>query len=499
MLSNNSTTPSNTDTAVVQECDLCIIGAGLAGLNALFAAAEYLPPNARVIMVDRNLKCGGMWNETYEYVRLHQPHPMFTAGNIAWDWNKPKGYLAARTEILGHFQHCIETLRGKVELIELYGVSFEGCEEFIRADAPMVRIQCWETNGSHTHLTIEAHRMINAIGYDIPVPVPLTFSSGTALSTTPQRLLEDIAQDASGDVYIVGGGKTGMDTILTLLQHRPGVRCILINGKGTVFGNRNLYAPEGIKRWWHGHLSIRTFADIAMRFDGSNESSVFSYFRKRFTISPDAEGEQFFFGLLSEEENETISEGLSGIVSDYMEDVVETDQGAEMVLRSGVRLPVASGSAFVNCTGHILRDPKPYQPYISEHGTILTISTRSAIHFLSSVSAYFLTHMFFLGHLPHARLYAMDFEALLGKGRKVWQMSGMTLSFMNTILLLDTLPFKVMDKCGLDLDRWFPLPRRLAALLNIKWNKKRYLVHCRNVLDTVAERYGIRCGVLTHP
>ena len=68
----------------VETCDLCIVGAGIAGLNALFAASRYLSRNNKVILIDRRPRAGGMWVDVYPYVRLHQPHPMFTAGNIAW-------------------------------------------------------------------------------------------------------------------------------------------------------------------------------------------------------------------------------------------------------------------------------------------------------------------------------------------------------------------------------------------------------------------------------
>jgi len=36
-----------------ESCDVCIVGAGLAGMNALFVASRYLNGNSRVILVDR--------------------------------------------------------------------------------------------------------------------------------------------------------------------------------------------------------------------------------------------------------------------------------------------------------------------------------------------------------------------------------------------------------------------------------------------------------------
>ena len=48
--------------------DLCIIGAGISGLNALYSALHYLPQSARVLLVDRNPTSGGMWTQTYDIV-----------------------------------------------------------------------------------------------------------------------------------------------------------------------------------------------------------------------------------------------------------------------------------------------------------------------------------------------------------------------------------------------------------------------------------------------
>ena len=77
-----------------QHYELVVVGAGIAGLNALYAAVQYLPPEARVLLVDQKSLAGGMWNVAYHYARLHQPHPMFTVGDMKWSWRRPAAYLA---------------------------------------------------------------------------------------------------------------------------------------------------------------------------------------------------------------------------------------------------------------------------------------------------------------------------------------------------------------------------------------------------------------------
>jgi cation diffusion facilitator CzcD-associated flavoprotein CzcO len=90
--------------------DLVVVGAGIAGLNALYAAVQYLPKNARVLLIDQKAGPGGMWNTAYDYVRLHQPHPMFTVGDMKWAWNKPRDYLAKRDEVRDHLASSVQAV-----------------------------------------------------------------------------------------------------------------------------------------------------------------------------------------------------------------------------------------------------------------------------------------------------------------------------------------------------------------------------------------------------
>ena len=104
-----------------QEFDLVVIGAGIAGLNALYAASEYLPEQARVLLLDQKPAPGGMWNTAYDFVRLHQPHPMFTVGNMSWNWNKPRDYLATRDEVQSHLAKSLDPVAAKVSLHMAFG------------------------------------------------------------------------------------------------------------------------------------------------------------------------------------------------------------------------------------------------------------------------------------------------------------------------------------------------------------------------------------------
>ena len=141
-----------------ETCDVCIVGAGIAGLNALFAASRYLSRDQKVILIDRRERVGGMWVDVYSYVRLHQPHPMFTAGNIAWTLHKDRAYLATKGEVLDHFQHCLDVIKERVQVAEYFCWGFESEKE---ADE-IVRVTVRAADGRV--LVVEAKQLIKAYG-----------------------------------------------------------------------------------------------------------------------------------------------------------------------------------------------------------------------------------------------------------------------------------------------------------------------------------------------
>src|SRR5689334_6291697 len=139
-------------------CDVCIVGAGIAGVNALFSASKYLSRDQKVVLVDRRLRVGGMWVDTYPYVRLHQPHPWFTAGDIPWTQGHDRKHLATRSEVLDHFTHCLDVVRQRVTVDTLFGWEFDG---FTESDG-MATVRVSAADGRTRMITTP--RLINAAG-----------------------------------------------------------------------------------------------------------------------------------------------------------------------------------------------------------------------------------------------------------------------------------------------------------------------------------------------
>lgn len=477
----------------VETCDVCIVGAGIAGLNALFAASRYLSRDQKVILIDRRRRVGGMWVDVYSYVRLHQPHPMFTAGNIEWTLGKDRAYLATKGEVLDHFQHCLDVIKERVQVDEYFGWDFESAKE----SNGIVRVTCNAAGGRV--LVVEAKRLIKAYGLGVTPNEPLAISSQRVHSVSPDYCdvrAGDISK-SDAPVWIIGGGKTAMDTAHALITAHPGREVNLVAGRGTFFSNRDDLLPSGARRWWKGTPPSTIAAQLSRRYDGTNESEARSWYRTAHGTFLTPQADNFVLGLLSEAENRTISAGLNDLVMDYLDDAVDCNGTTELVFRSGSTKTIQPGSWVVNCTGYVkFPTENPYEPYVSPSGAVVSINVRSAVLHLPAFMGYFLGHLLFLDKLGEIPLYEVDWQELRQKTPVAFPYVLFALVQHNISLIYDNVPSRVFNENGLDFDKWYPLPRRLPGVIRFVLAHRRERERQRRVLDTVRERFDIRCGPL---
>ena len=476
--------------------DLVVVGAGIAGLNALYAAVQYLPKNALVLLIDQKAGAGGMWNTAYDYVRLHQPHPMFTVGDMKWAWNKPRDYLAKRDEVRDHLASSVQAVAKRVDLSTRFGHTVVSCEEVETSRGIRARVVFHPNGQPEQTFTVEAARAIYASALNYRLAKPLSLSSQNVISIIPQDLLATLAAYPNAPVCVVGGGKAGMDSVLAVLGADPGRKVSLINGRGTNFLNRTKYIPTGMRRWTSGELISRLFRDIALVFDGDNEDHTIQHFRTQHSTDPKSTNCVFLYGLQSEEEKARVTKGLAKTHCDYLVYVTDTESGVTMTLRSGATETVEAGTIVVNCTGSFFRgdDLEERQTVLSPKGAVLRVVARDGFHFLTSVSGFFATHLLYRDALRGRGFYTLDHDGLFRQNRNAWIGASAAQAYMNQVIAVQTLPMTLLDRCGLDLDRWYPLPRRLRGLLQMKSGAERDIAHCRKVLDRVAERFEVHCG-----
>lgn len=439
-----------------------------------------------------------MWNTAYDYVRLHQPHPMFTVGDMRWNWRKPRDYLAKRDEVRDHLASALGPVADAVDLTSVLGTTVVACDEVETDQGYRARISLHPNGHASKISSIEATRVIHAPGLNYQEANPLNLSSDAILSIISQDLLKTLASQPDAPVFVVGGGKTGMDTVLATLAENPRRRVSLISGRGTNFLNWTQYIPTGLKRWTSGELISRLFRDLALNFNGDNEDHTITHLRTHYATDPKSLNGVFLYGLQSEDEQARISSGLSQTLSDYLENVTDTSDGVQMEFQSGNTALVEPGSIFVNCTGSFFRaDAMAAQrPCLSPHDTVVSINARDGFHFLTSVAGFFATHLLCRDELRGNGFYTLDHEALFRQNRNAWVGASAAQTYMNQVIAMQTLPMTLLDRCGLDLDRWYPLPRRVLGLLRMKASATRDIAHCRAVLDRVADRFGVQSSAL---
>ena len=471
--------------------DLCIIGAGIGGLNALHVASGYMGSDQRVVLVDRNDRVGGMWGNTYDYVRLHQPHPFFTAGNVAWTFGKERSHLSSKSEVLDHFQHCVAEARKEVHITELLGHEMRGIEE----EAGIVRVTCRSAEGKA--VTVTADRVINAAALDIDALEPLRLSSGKVRSVSPESCDVRAGEIADSDapVWIIGSGKTAMDTAHTLIASQPSREINMLAGTGTFFLERDRLYPTGAQRWWRGTRPNFLTTDFADRFDGTNELEVFDWFRDHYGTGPIPNAKHFVLGMLSRAESDRIRDGLNRVMMGHLADVVDTPDGAALQLRDGHQIEMASGSWVVNCTSHLTyREHVEHTPYVSASGRVITLGT-SAMFGFSSFAGYFLTHLLFSGKIREVPLYQADGNAMLRSSKSAYVAAMVTLAQYNLSVAFEHLPSKAFgSSLGLDFDRWYPPPRRMVGQVKFLVRHKRQREHYRQSLDRLATRLDVPIG-----
>ena len=476
--------------------DIVVIGAGIAGLNALYAATDYLPKGARACLVDEKSGAGGMWNTAYDYVRLHQPHPMFTVGDLGWNWSRPRDYLASRDEVRGHLASALGPIGDRVALSTLFGHRATSCREIATDAGPLAEIVVHPLDRPGETRTLLARRAVHAAGLNYQEARPLALSSAQVVSIIPQDLRSTLAAHPDAPLFVIGGGKTGMDTILAALAQNARRKITLVNGRGTNFMNRTKYIPTGLRRWTSGMVLSRVFRDMALHFDGTNEDALLAHFRSHHSSDPATPTGVFLYGLQSEEERDRVAAGLAAQHDDYFADIADDGGTPVMHLRSGAALAVPAGSIVVNCTGSFFRaaEMAETRPIITPGNTIYSICAREALHVLTSVGAFFGTHLTYREALRGHGFYKIDHEGLFRANRNAWVGASAAHAYMNQVLSVQTLPLSLLDRCGLDLDRWYPLPRRLAGLIRMKSTARADIDHCRATLDKIASRFGVTCG-----
>lgn len=199
----------------VLEADYLIIGSGAVGMA--FADVLLTETEATVVIVDKHQKPGGHWNLAYPFVTLHQPSAYYGVSSCELSkgrkdevgLNKGLNDLATGAEVSAYFDDVMRHQflpTGRVQYFPM--CEYQGEGRFVSAltgKAYQVRVK---------NKTVDATYLKTSV----PSTHTPSFSIAPEVRFMPLNDLPKVTQTPEGYV-IIGGGKTGIDACLWLLEN----------------------------------------------------------------------------------------------------------------------------------------------------------------------------------------------------------------------------------------------------------------------------------------
>lgn len=194
--------------------DYLIVGAGAVGMA--FADVLVTESDVDIVIVDRFAKPGGHWNNAYPFVTLHQPSAFYGVSsrelsNGVFDQvglNKGLGSLASGAEVAAYYDAVMQEQflpTGRVRYFPMSDYRGDGV---------------FENTLTGEVYRVDAGKTVDATYLKTTVPSMHTpsFDIAEAAWFMPLNDLPKIDRKPEGYV-IVGGGKTGMDAVIWLLNN----------------------------------------------------------------------------------------------------------------------------------------------------------------------------------------------------------------------------------------------------------------------------------------
>lgn len=200
----------------ILKTDYLIVGSGAVGMA--FADTLLSDSTADMIIVDRFQKPGGHWNNAYPFVTLHQPSAFYGVSSRELSngkldetgLNKGLGRLASGAEVNAYFDSVMRERflpSGRVRYFPMSDYEGEG------------RFRCLL---SGKYFAVQGqHKTVDATYLKTTIPSTHTpsFTIADGVQFMPLNDLPKIDTPPK-DFVVIGGGKTGMDACLWLLENR---------------------------------------------------------------------------------------------------------------------------------------------------------------------------------------------------------------------------------------------------------------------------------------
>jgi len=329
-----------------------IVGAGAVGMS--FADTLLDDSDANIIIVDRNAKPGGHWNQAYPFVTLHQPSSFYgvastelsTGRRDLTGLNKGLGHLATGAEINAYFDG-IMTHRflpsGRVQYFPM--CEYTGDGNFHR-----------KMTGDAFHVSFDKIVDCTFLHPTLPSTHTPNFTIEDGVQFMPLNDLPNLKEPAEGFV-VIGGGKTGIDAVLWLLENsiHPDKITWIKSRDAWLFDRENTQTADD---FFHSAIEAQAAQFEAIAASTSIEDmfdrlEACGYFLR---LDPDVRPSMFHAATISKAELAELRK-LRNIIRLGR---VQTVKPNEIVLDNG-SIPTSPKVVHVDCSATAIppRDPRP--------------------------------------------------------------------------------------------------------------------------------------------
>ncbi len=224
------------------ETDYLIVGSGATGMA--FADTLLSETDAQLVIVDRYAKPGGHWNVAYPFVTLHQPSQFYGVSSMELSnglkdevgLNKGLYDMASGAEVNAYFDAVMRHKllpTGRVRYFPLCEYKGENrFESIITGEQYEVSVRKKTVDCTYLKTSVPATHTPN-------------FTIGEGVSFMPLNDLPQVASPPHGFI-VIGGGKTGIDACLWLLENQipPEKITWIVSRDGWLINRENVQPAE---------------------------------------------------------------------------------------------------------------------------------------------------------------------------------------------------------------------------------------------------------------
>lgn len=195
------------------ETDYLVMGAGAIGMA--FVDTLLTDTDAQIVIVDRQHRPGGHWNDAYPFVRLHQPAAQYGVNSreLCHGTKETVGLnagmygLSSGAELTAYFEQLMQQRflpSGRVRYLPMSQVvSDDEVESLVTGARQRVSVRRKVVDCTHSRM-------------QVPATTPPRYGVAPGVRCVPVNELARLARPQAG-YLIIGAGKTGMDACIFLL------------------------------------------------------------------------------------------------------------------------------------------------------------------------------------------------------------------------------------------------------------------------------------------